>query len=156
MQPPAAFTLPGILQSIANHLICVAPNVLATDLSDLNYNNDDYEKSKTRAMNQFFKVLTENSQAHPLADMLVDPVDPSTTKKLLFILCRAPSSLQKHKILNWAILIYSLKCVKVPYRNTDLSVCPKLYADAQYKPGFSNTGLKLLFWQFCQEEIMYS
>ena len=156
MQAPSDFTLPGILQSIANHPIRVGPNLLATDLNELNFNDDNYEKSKGRIINRFFQVLTNNSVAHPLADMIVDPLDPTTKKRRLFILCRAPSTPTKHKILNWAILIYSLKCVKVPYRNKDLSVCPKLYAEAQYEPGSSNTGFKLLFWRFRKEQIFYS
>jgi hypothetical protein len=154
--PTAEFTLPGILQTIANHQLRAGPNALAVDINDLQYNTSEYEKAKTKQINEFFQVLTEDPEAHSLADIIVNPANPCMKKRRLYILCQAPSTPEKKRILNYALLIYSLKYVKVSYRGKDLSKCPKLYADAQYEPGTAKTAFKMLFRRFQQEGIVYS
>ena len=151
------FTLSGILQSIAdNGRMRIGPNVLAEDIGDLYYNTKDYEKAKTTMVNRFFQTLVNHPQAHPLADMIPDPEDPTRKVRRLYILCRAPKAPNKHFLLNRALLIFSMKHVKVAYVGMDLSQDPQLFADAQYEPDTAQTAFKMLFSRFSKEGIAYS
>lgn len=155
-QQTSEFTLPGILQTIANHQLRAGPNILAVDVNDLLYNTSEYEKAKTKQVNEFFQFLAEDPEAYSLADMVVDPNNISMKKRRLYILCQAPNTPEKKRILNYALIIFSLRYVKVGYRGKDLSKCPKLFANAQYKPGTAKTAFKMMFVRFQQEGIVYS
>ena len=88
--------------------------------------------------------------------MIPDPEDPTTKKRRLYILCRAPKAPNKQYLLNRALLIFSMKHVKVAYRGKDLSKDPQLFADAQYEPDTAQTAFKMLFSRFNKEGITYS
>ena len=155
--PKSDFTLTGILASIAdNGPVRIGPNILAADMGDLFYNTEEYEKAKTTMVNRFFQTLVDHPQAYPLADMIPDPEDPTTKKRRLYILCRAPKAPNKHFLLNRALIIFSMKHVKVSYRGKDLSEDPQLFADAQYEPDTAQTAFKMLFSRFNKEGITYS
>jgi hypothetical protein len=155
--PKSDFTLTGILASIAdNGPVRIGPNILAADMGDLFYNTEEYEKAKTTMVNRFFQTLVDHPQAYPLADMIPDPEDPTTKKRRLYILCRAPKAPNKHFLFNRALIIFSMKHVKVSYRGKDLSEDPQLFADAQYEPDTAQTAFKMLFSRFNKEGITYS
>ena len=150
------FTLHGILQSIANNPINFQPGTMKTiDVSSLSFNTQPYERKKALTVRDFFHVLANHSQAAPLAEMIEDPDDPGTKRYRLFILTRAPPAPRKRKLLNWALLIYSLVHIKVRYRNMDLSKDPILYAQAQYEPNTAELHFKMLFAAFSKEHITY-
>ena len=150
------FTLHGILQSIANNPINFQPGTMKSiDVSSLSFNTQPYERKKALTVWDFFHVLANHSQAAPLAELIEDPDDPGTKRYRLFILTRAPPAPRKRKLLNWALLIYSLVHIKVRYRNMDLSKDPILYAQAQYEPNTAELHFKMLFAAFSKEHITY-
>ena len=104
----------------------------------------------------FFAALACHPQAKPLADLVHDPENPFENTQRLYILVRAPIAPNKLKILNWSLLIFSMRYVKEKYRDLDLANDPALFADAQYEPGVVDTNLKCLFSKFRKNGIIYS
>ena len=149
----SVFTLTGILQSIALNPITLGPKDVAMDT--LAVTSNKHMKRCSQQEHNFFCALANHPQAHPLAEMIDDPLMPHKKNYRFYILCRAPNGADKHAMINWAVLIYSMVMVKVEFRNEDLSKDPARFAKAQYQPGCVLLNIKCLFTKFRKNEIYY-
>jgi hypothetical protein len=147
------FTLTGILQSLALNPITLGLNDVALETLDVTSNG--HQKRCAKEEHSFFCALANHPQAYPLAEMIVDPTMPHKKNYRFYILCRAPNAPNKHAMINWAVLIYSMVMVKVEFRNQDLSKDPESFAKAQYQPGVVLLNLKCLFIKFRKNDIYY-
>ena len=148
------FTLNNILQSLRSN-----PYALGNDtalLKELSFNSTPHERRMEKMEAQFFSALASHPQAKPLADLVYDPENPFEDTYRLYVLVRAPIAPNKLKILNWSLLIFSMRYVKEKYRDLDLANDPALFADAQYEPGVVDTNLKCLFSKFRKNGIVYT
>eukprot|EP00536_Pseudo-nitzschia_multiseries_P008044 jgi/Psemu1/19439/gm1.19439_g len=130
---PEEFTMASILQSLEKNQLTLDANTAI--INGLNLNTTEYERSKGVFVRDFFESIAAHPQAAPLAEFIPDPQCPLLMTHRLYIQVCAPPSPHKLALLNYCMLIHSLSVYKVQYRNIDLSKNPKLFVEAQYKPG---------------------
>ena len=152
---PSGFSIASILQSIHENPIKVGPDAVQVTIDNLHTNTHAHVKKVLTAERDFFEVLANHATAYALAEKIPDPEDPSVLKFRLYIECRAPPAPRKHKLLNYALMLYSVSHRKKKYRGMDLSKSTALFAEAQYEPNTVDLFFKCLFSRFHSESIPY-
>mmetsp|Transcript_20845 Transcript_20845/g.43662 ORF Transcript_20845/g.43662 Transcript_20845/m.43662 type:complete len:101 (-) Transcript_20845:2-304(-) len=87
--PPFTFNLKGILKSMEENPIKFGSSG-EENLNGFTFNSLKHKKKKKVDIGYFFDVLASHQQAYPLAEIIPDPEIPSTLKRRLYILVRAP------------------------------------------------------------------